>query len=249
MAPLREVVMNLVINAVDAMPEGGRISVRTWADDEWVHCAVADTGIGMSPEVRRRALEPFFTTKGLKSTGLGLSLNYGIIERLGGEMSIDSTEGVGTTVAFKLPVANRTTPPSAVSVSRSARPLRVLVIDDEREVRTLLNEILTADGHEVVEAASGAEGLTLFAAPTNVDVVLTDLGMPGMTGWEVARAVKARRASVPVVLITGWGDNPEAPADHRRAADVVIAKPVTAETLRAAIARVAAMGQGPTSVA
>jgi GAF domain-containing protein/ActR/RegA family two-component response regulator/anti-sigma regulatory factor (Ser/Thr protein kinase) len=248
MAPLREVVMNLVINAVDAMPEGGRIAVRTWADDEWVHCAVADTGIGMSPEVRRRALEPFFTTKGLKSTGLGLSLNYGIIERLGGEMSIDSTEGAGTTVTFRLPVANRAGPAPAVAGSRPARSLRVLVIDDEREVRTLLNEILTADGHEVVEAASGADGLTLFAAQTNVDVVLTDLGMPGMTGWEVARAVKARRASMPVILITGWGDNPEASADHRRAADVVIAKPVTAETLRAALARVATM-QGPTSVA
>ena len=92
-APLREVVMNLVINAVDAMPEGGHITVRTWAEDAWVHCAVADTGIGMSPEVCRRALEPFFTTKGLQSTGLGLSVSYGIIERMGGELSIDSAEG------------------------------------------------------------------------------------------------------------------------------------------------------------
>ncbi len=240
-APLREVLMNLVINAIDAMPDGGRITVRTWVADAWVYCAVADTGIGMSPEVRRRAFEPFFTTKGLKSTGLGLSVNYGIIQRLGGELSIDSTEGQGTTITFKLPAATRPSSPAPAPVTSSPRALRVLVIDDEREVRALLSELITAEGHEVVEAASGAEGLTLFARDeANVDVVLTDLGMPGMTGWEVARAVKARRADVPVVLVTGWGDNPDAPAADRRAADLIIAKPVTALSLRAALARATA---------
>jgi len=241
-APLREVMMNLVLNAVDAMPEGGHVTVRTWAEDSWVYCSVKDTGIGMSPEVRRRALEPFFTTKGVKSTGLGLSVNYGIIQRFGGELTIDSAEGGGTTVVFRLPSAEHAPSAPPPILAAPPRRLRVLVIDDEREVRVVLSELLTEDGHDVVEAASGAEALGHLATDAAIDIVLTDLGMPGMTGWEVARAIKARRAEVPVVLLTGWGNNPEGRPEERAAVDVVIAKPVGAVSLRAAIARAAATG-------
>jgi signal transduction histidine kinase/CheY-like chemotaxis protein len=241
--PLREVLMNLVLNAVDAMPEGGHITLRTWAENGWVHCSVTDTGVGMSEEVRQRALEPFFTTKGVKSTGLGLSVNYGIIQRFGGELTIDSAEGRGTTVAFRLPAADQraptAAPPAAVAPPRR---LRVLVIDDEPEVRSLLGEMLGAEGHDVVEAASGAEGLNTLGDGPGVDVVLTDLGMPGMTGWDLARAVKTRRPELPVVLLTGWGDNPAGRPEERAAVDLVIAKPVTAVSLRAALARAAATG-------
>jgi signal transduction histidine kinase len=240
--PLREVLMNLVLNAVDAMPEGGRITLRTWADDGTVHCAVADTGVGMSPEVRQRALEPFFTTKGLKSTGLGLSVNYGILQRFGGELAIDSVEGRGTTITFTLPAANRAVVPATTPVTAPPRRLRVLVVDDEPEVRALLTEMLDAEGHDAVVVAGGAEGLNALAGDGAIDVVLTDLGMPGMTGWDVARAVKSRRPELPVVLITGWGEDPEGRPEDRRAADVIIAKPITPVSLRAALARAAAAG-------
>ena len=118
----------------------------------------------------------------------------------------------------------------------------MLVIDDEHEVRTVLGEMLAADGHDVVEAAGGAEGLGCLDGNDGIDVVLSDLGMPGMTGWEVARAVKARRPDLPVVIITGWGDDPVGRPEDRRAADIIIAKPVTPVSLRAALARAAAMG-------
>jgi len=237
--PLREVLVNLVLNAIDAMPDGGRITVRTCADETWVQCSVTDTGVGMSQDVKRRALEPFFTTKGVKSTGLGLSVNYGILQRLGGEMTIESEEGRGTTVLLKLPIGERrpaAAVPAAVEMPR--RPLCILVIDDEPEVRMMLVDLLTDEGHDVIEAGSGAEGLQQLDNQRPIDVVLSDLGMPGMTGWEVARAVKARRATLPVVLITGWGENPERSPADRGTADLVIAKPVTSVVLRAALARV-----------
>jgi len=117
--PLREVLMNLLVNAIDAMPEGGKATIRTWTEGERVHCAIADTGVGMSGEVRRRALEPFFTTKGPKSTGLGLSVAYGAVQRYGGTLKIDSAPGQGTTVTIGLPVA---TPPSIAEAVAGATP-------------------------------------------------------------------------------------------------------------------------------
>jgi len=126
--------------------------------------------------------------------------------------------------------------------SASSRTLSILVIDDEPEVRTMLAELLASEGHTVIEAGSGVEGLRHLESRHSIDVVLSDLGMPGMTGWEVARAVKARAADLPVVLITGWGENPEQSPADRRIADLVIAKPVTSDMLRAALARVAAAG-------
>jgi CheY-like chemotaxis protein/anti-sigma regulatory factor (Ser/Thr protein kinase) len=236
--PLREVLVNLVLNAIDALPEGGRITIRTWHDDGWVNCSVSDTGVGMSPEVQRRALEPFFTTKGVRSTGLGLSVNYGILQRLGGELAVDSEEGRGTTVSFKLPVADRRAAAPTPQVATASRALRILVIDDEPEVRTMLAELLADQGHAVIEAASGVEGLQYVDSQRPIDVVLSDLGMPGMTGWEVARAVKGRRADLPVVLVTGWGENPERSPADRSIADLVLEKPVTSVSLRAALARV-----------
>jgi CheY-like chemotaxis protein len=229
-----------VLNAVDAMPEGGRITIRTWVAAGWVHCMVADTGIGMTPEVQRHALEPFFTTKGVKSTGLGLSVNYGIVQRLGGELTIDSIDGRGTSITFKLPTADRPAPTPPAPLAAPPRALRVLVIDDEREVRAMLADLLAAEGHEVAEAASGAEGLKHLEGDDAIDVVLSDLGMPGMTGWEVARAVKKRHPNLPVVLITGWGEDPESGPNDRSATDAIIAKPVTPVSLRAALARAAA---------
>ncbi|MBI2219111.1 MAG: GAF domain-containing protein [Candidatus Rokubacteria bacterium] len=239
-AALREVLMNLILNSIDALPDGGTITVRTWAADGAVHCEVGDTGAGMTPDVQRRALEPFFTTKGFQSTGLGLSVNYGIVRRHGGDVTIESRPGEGTRVAFWLPTAppDGTTGLTPESTPATTPALRILVIDDEPEVRDVVTEILESEGHSVVQAASGREGLACLDGEDMFDLVLTDLGMPGMTGWEVARAAKAKRGVLRVGLLTGWGEQPAAKPEDRAAADFVVAKPVTLDGLRAALASV-----------
>jgi signal transduction histidine kinase/CheY-like chemotaxis protein len=233
---IREVFVNLILNAVDALPHGGRLVLKTWAARDRVHCAVSDTGTGMSPEIQRRVLQPFFTTKGVRSTGLGLSVNYGIIKRHGGELTIESAEGQGTTITFHLPVAaseeESARPASPAPVTA---PCRILVVDDDDEVRQVVAAILGADGHHVVEAANGVEGLARMREGCPVDLVLTDLGMSGMTGWEVARAVKVLQPAVLVGLLTGWEVQPEDAPEDRAAVDFIVSKPVTREGLRAAI--------------
>lgn len=239
---IREVLVNLILNAVDALPAGGRISVRTWATNEGVHCAVSDTGIGMTPEVRRRVFDPFFTTKGVKSTGLGLSVNYGIIQRHRGYLTVDTEEGRGTTVTFRLPAAaKQLTHPGPAPVTPAA-PLRVLLIDDDAAVRSVVADMLAGDGHAVVQSASGAEGLAQLANEARVDLVLTDLGMLGMNGWDVARAVRAASPSTIVGLITGWDEGLGPKADEPSSVDLIVRKPVTQETLRDVVAQTRALG-------
>ena len=229
---VREVVANLILNAVDALPDGGSIRIQTLEEGHRVLVSVADTGIGMSEDVRRRAFEPFFTTKGVKSTGLGLAVAYGTVRRHGGELTIDSAQGRGTTVTFSLPLGTEAR--AAVAVTPPSAELRgtVLVIDDEAPVRELVADVLTSKGHAVSMAGGGREGLARFAAG-RYDVVLTDLGMPDMTGWEVARAIKASQPATPVLLITGWGDVVEAPPGT--VVDGVVTKPFDVTRLAAAV--------------
>lgn len=241
-AALREVLVNLVLNAVDAMPQGGQITIRTWATAADVCCAVSDTGMGMSREVQQRVLEPFFTTKGVKNTGLGLSVNYGIIQRHGGELTIDSTEGQGTTITVRFPLA-AASEQSPDPVDPEVTPQRILLVDDDHLVRTAVAEVLASDGHTVTEAESGQDALAHVASGESIDLVLTDLGMPGMTGWEVARSIKASHRDIPVGLITGWGPNPTATPVERAAVDFVLSKPVTQQALRACLAHVRVAAQ------
>jgi CheY-like chemotaxis protein len=231
---LREVITNLVINSIDAMPAGGQIAIRTWSEGAWVYLAVADTGVGMTEEVRQRAVEPFFTTKGRWSTGLGLSVNYGTVKQHGGHLDIESAEGRGTTVTIRLPSCEVLPDParSAPAVTREATPrrYRVLVVDDDTRVREVLSEQLAKRGHTVVAAAGGVEALAMLERVEPVDLVVTDLGMPGMNGWELARAIRTRWPRLPIVLLTGWGSQVEAARADRAAVDLVIAKPVTAKS-------------------
>ncbi len=233
--PLREVLINLLLNAIEALPEGGVITIRTWMAQERVLCAVTDNGIGMSEDTRRRALEPFFTTKGPKSTGLGLSVAYGTIQRSGGTLTIDSAEGDGTTVTVSLPVGVEKKPPQpGADVRPALKGLRVLVIDDEPEVRAILADILASAGHRVLQAAGGREGLELLASGHEVDVVLTDLGMPEMRGSDVARAIQERWPHLPVGLVTGWAEEEVTP-EERRCARFVIQKPFDRMLIREAL--------------
>jgi len=233
---LREAVTNIVLNAIDAMPNGGRLSVQTRVDGSRVTLAVTDTGTGMSENVRLKAHEPFFTTKGVKATGLGLSVAYGIVRSHGGELTLDSREGRGTTVTLTLPRAvSHPTAPAPATPRDGA--LRVLLVDDENEVREALAEMLASHGHTVVTAAGADEAFERFEGEANLDLVLTDLVMPGRTGWDVAAHVKARRPLVPVGLITGWGDTADVDEARRAMVDFVVEKPVTIEALLEAVAR------------
>jgi CheY-like chemotaxis protein len=227
-APLREVLMNLLLNAADAITQGGRITLKTWAKDDRVYCSVTDTGGGMPEEVRRRALEPFFTTKGPKATGLGLSVAYGTVQRYGGTLTVESVVGQGTTVEISLPTASAATAvakPTAAAPKVLALPLRILVIDDELQVRSTLAEMLEEQGHSVTQAPGGREGLSyLESNPELVDVVISDLGMPDMTGWDVARTIQSRWPRLPVGLITGWGET-DVTREERGRVNFVITKP------------------------
>jgi len=237
--PLREVLINVILNAIEALREGGVISIRTWPADEQIRCAVTDNGVGMPEDARRRALEPFFTTKGPKSTGLGLSVAYGTIQRYGGTLKIDSAEGEGTTVAVSLPAGVGTKlPQPGADVEPAPTALRVLVIDDEPEVRAVLAEMLTASGHRVCQAGGGREGLEVLASTQKVDVVLTDLGMPEMRGSDVARAIRDRWPLLPVGLVTGWEESEVTP-EERQHVRFVIQKPFDEAVIRQALSAIA----------
>jgi signal transduction histidine kinase len=227
-APLREVLMNLLLNAADSISQTGRITLKTWTHDERVYCSVSDTGAGMPEEIRRRALEPFFTTKGPKATGLGLSVAYGTVQRYGGTLTVESAEGQGSTVEVSLPSASaaaQVARKSAATAAKAAVPLRILVIDDELQVRSTLAEMLEEQGHSVTQAPGGREGLSyLESNPELVDVVISDLGMPDMTGWDVARTIQSRWPRLPVGLITGWGET-DVTREERGRVNFVITKP------------------------
>jgi signal transduction histidine kinase/CheY-like chemotaxis protein/HAMP domain-containing protein len=232
---VREALTNLIFNAVDAMPDGGTLSIAGAATADGVILRVADTGIGMPDEVRQRVFEPFFTTKGVRGTGLGLSVVYGIMERHGGRIAIESAPGRGTTIVLRFQEAapHEAEPPAAPTLQPT--PRRLLLIDDDPMVRTTLANLLRAMGHAVVEAESGPAGLAALQA-NPVDCILTDLGMPDMTGVEVARHIKAQHPHLPVVLLTGWGEHWAGDAPEPAATDRVLGKPVKLDELLRTIA-------------
>ncbi len=224
---LREVLTNLVINAYQAIPKDGSIQVSTRQMGDQVCIEVADTGVGMSPEMKKRVFEPFFTSKGAAGTGLGLSIAYGIISRHHGKIEIESEEGVGTAVRVLLPVAEgvAVVEESQVrSLPQSQRKARILVIEDEPLIRETLADMLAMAGHQVTLASDGEGGLAQFKQG-RFDIIFTDLGMPGTSGWEVARAIKQQQPSVPVVMVTGWGVGIDREELERNKVDQVLPKP------------------------
>ncbi len=244
LAPLREVLMNLLLNGIDAMPGGGRLIIKTWTSGSEVCCAVTDTGLGMSDEVRQRALDPFFTTKGPKSTGLGLSVTYGIVQRHNGRLEIDSAPGRGTTVTISLPAAGAaaaaiSAPPASPALEAPSH-LRVLIVDDEPEVRSALADLLGTAGHTAFQAAGGLEALAWLDAGQTVDLVLTDLGMPGMMGSDLARAIRSRWPYLKIGLMTGWDESEGQVADAAAIVNFTLAKPFELGTLTRAYAAAAA---------
>ncbi len=251
-AELREVFLNLLLNAVDAMPGGGTVTlgVRSLAGrngdgkalDEAVECFVRDTGIGMSEDVRRRAFDPFFTTKGARGTGLGLSVVYGIVSRHGGRVRIDSRENVGTTVTLQLPVFRgaATAPPQEPGAVEMGSA-RILVVDDEEELANMLADILRLDGKQVPEVITNAREALERLAADPPDILFTDLGMPVVSGWELAAQARTLHPGLPVVLVTGWGHQLDPDRVRESGVVGVVAKPYRIADIRRAVAQALAV--------
>ncbi len=245
---IREALINLVFNAVDAMPEGGTLTLRTKVAQSTggspgsgqVHLEVADTGIGMDEATRRRCLEPFFTTKGERGTGLGLAMVYGIAQRHNAEIDIQSTAGQGTTVRLDFPASlTELNPASPAEAASLPLRLRLLVVDDDPLLTKSLRDILEADGHQVITASGGQEGIDAFRAAERSGepfaAVITDLGMPYVDGRKVASAVKAAAPLKPVIMLTGWGQRLVAEGDIPPHVDRVLNKPPKLRDLRGAL--------------
>ncbi|HYB44232.1 MAG TPA: GAF domain-containing protein, partial [Candidatus Methylomirabilis sp.] len=244
-AELREALTNLILNALDAMPQGGRLGLATSTAAGQVEIAVADTGTGIPTGIRHKIFDPFFTTKGPKGTGLGLSMTYGILARHGARITVDSAEGQGTTFRLTFPALTSAGEPPARPAPSTAPPpsLRCLVVDDEEIVAGVLGDMLASGGHRVTVVGTGREAVDRFGAE-GFDLVLTDLAMPGMTGWEVARAIKDVAPAARVVLVSGFGVElaPEGLRDH--GVDMVLAKPIKFEDVESAVA----LARGPHGV-
>ena len=232
---LRDALVRLVHNAVDAMPRGGALAIRAAAEASgWVVVEVRDTGVGMSVETRRRLAEHARSLQPGRGTGHGLAEVYDVIERHGGSVDIESEIGRGTTVRLRLHASRfQIIPASEGPAERQApRPTtaaRVLLVDDDPRLLTVLSDVLRSEGHAITTAATGEEALATFD-PAAHDVVITDLGMPKMNGWEVAERVKARSPGTAVFILTGWGEGVSA-HESMQFVDRVIAKPVSAEAL------------------
>ena len=233
---LREVLVNLILNAFEAMPDGGDLVIDTAGEDAWAVLRVSDTGVGMSEEVRARVFTPFFTTKSAGSTGLGLSSAKDLVAAHGGTISVASALGHGATFTIMLPSAeHRPGPAGAADESRLPPGLRVLVVDDQRDLRDILRELLEGLGCALSVVGTGRAALEELERRT-FDVVLTDLLLPGANGWEIAQVAKRRSADTRVILMSGK----TIPEDLRRGAlvDAILLKPVDLNRIVAVIAEV-----------
>ena len=244
---IRDAVTNLVLNAVDAMPDGGTLTLRTRPGSgrrqtHSVYLEVSDTGVGMNEETRRRCLEPFFTTKGERGTGMGLAMVYGMVERHNAELEIDSVVGQGTTIRLIFPIPTAPLGPvgSQPALLVPSHPLRILIVDDDPLIIESLTETLRGDGHTVTAADGGQAGIDTFLGEHGrgkaFDAVITDLGMPYVDGRKVAAAVKATGSSTPVIMLTGWGQRLTAEDELPPHVDRVLNKPPKLRDVRQALA-------------
>lgn len=233
---LRDVFVNLILNAIHALPEGGDIRLRSFVDEEGIAVEVSDTGTGMPPDVVKRVFEPLFSTKGEAGNGMGLAVAAGTMREHGGSIAVQSEEGHGTTFTLRFPVQRATRPtqasrPESTAGSEGLSPRLVLVVDDEDMVRNVISRLLNVRGHEAVAVASAHDALDILDS-REWDLVLTDQGMPGMTGRELAHQIRKRNADLPILLLTGDTDIDVNPAEISR----VLTKPFKIADVEAVIA-------------
>jgi signal transduction histidine kinase/ActR/RegA family two-component response regulator/HAMP domain-containing protein len=241
---VREALTNLILNAVDAIPDGGTITVRTRVGSRGtsdtpshVMLEIGDTGVGMDEETRKRCLEPFFSTKGKRGTGLGLAMVYGVMERHCGQIEIDSQPGQGTVIKLIFPIRHLAgADPVAGEENKEPLPLNILCIDDEPLLRELLREILEREGHSVSLADGGQSGVDEFRAAAAgerpFDVVLTDLGMPYFDGRQVVKTIKEESPDTPIIMLTGWGSFMKEDGDMPEQVSGILTKPPRSNELR-----------------
>jgi signal transduction histidine kinase/ActR/RegA family two-component response regulator len=246
---IRDALTNLVFNAVDALPRGGRIEIRTrnvqahgnQGTESAAQLEIADDGIGMDEDTRRRCLEPFFTTKGDHGTGLGLAMVYGMARRPGASLDIDSQAGKGTTIrlTFRTGAAHSTSVGRMPAPSFTTRCLRVLLIDDDPALLESLRSALQDEGHKVTTSNGGQAGIDAFSQSQQngkpFDIVITDLGMPYVDGRQVVASVRGMSPATPIILLTGWGQHVVNEQDRPPQVDRVLGKPPRIRELRAAL--------------
>ena len=234
---LREVFVNIILNALDAMPQGGCLLISSEARNSHINVKFTDSGVGMSRPVRQRIFEPFFTTKGTKGMGLGLAVSYSIVERHGGRIEVTSSPGHGSIFSIVLPVAEARVEVPADSIRRLNNAVNVLVVDDDQLVREAIVGMLSATGHQAEQAASGREALALLESG-KYNLVVTDLAMPEMDGWATASEIKRRWPDTKVVLATGFAVSSELVESRGDLVDAVIYKPIRLNDITAALNRV-----------
>ena len=233
---LTQVISNLIFNAVEALPHGGQLTLRTRAEKDKIVLEVVDRGIGMSQEVQDKIFEPFFTTREA-GHGLGLSIAYGIVKRYQGEIAVSSEEGSGTTFTVQLPVLfprHKRRPSKEEESKQEFQPARILIIEDDDRNRKLFEQMLSLIGHHVVGVHAGKEGLKLMKQ-SSFDIVITDLSMPGLSGWEVAKKAKEEDPQIRVILLSGWGVQQESKQVKESGIDIVLSKPCGVNDLRQAV--------------
>jgi signal transduction histidine kinase len=243
LSQFEQVITNLVTNARDAMPDGGVVRISWRRDGDVARLDVVDTGCGMSPEVQARVFDPFFTTKPMgRGTGLGLAMVAAMVQRAGGQVSIDSTPEVGTRVTVQLPLADglmdaapeRRTP--SVAVPATPSPNIILLVDDDREVRQVSARILRRAGFEVIDVENGTNALALLADPsTPLDLLLTDMMMPGISGRELVSLSRGLRPTLPIICVTGFVAAGEGSEEWLKDVDAVVEKPFSAASLTGAV--------------
>lgn len=237
-AELREALTNIIFNAIEALPSDGVITCRTYTNGITANISIEDSGSGMSDDIRQKIFDPFFTTKGPSFSGLGLSVCYGIVRRHSGEIAVESSLGNGTTVTIKLPFAAQTEADTKTTTpAKTVKQKRILVIDDEMVVRGVIQEILQDEGYQVVDAATGEDGIILFNKE-HFDLVITDLGMPVMSGWDVTQILKSINQEVPVILLTGWATQTDLVKAKESGVDMVLGKPISSNDLVEAVLQI-----------
>lgn len=256
MAELRQVLTSIALNALDAMPEGGNLTFRTGREAGRAFCQVADTGVGMTEQVRLHIFDPFFTTKREKGKGFGLSGAYAVVDRHGGEITVESEVGKGAVFTVWLPLAVEAAEPlpspqrpaspariAAAPAAKPASPATILVVDDSEEVREVLRELLSRHGYTIVTCPDGESGLVELESRT-FDLAMVDLGLPGISGLEVAHRLKQRWATTQVALMTGYGDRLGPEDANAKGVDFVLSKPFSLDQLRSVVEHALAQGKG-----
>ncbi len=236
---MREVFVNIIINAMDAMMVGGRLTITTIAEGDKAIIKFTDTGCGMTEQIRQRIFEPFYTTKGAKGYGMGLAVTYGIVGRHGGSVQVASQANHGSTFTIKLPLARtQQCEQDEMLPDISPREASILVVDDEASICALLSDILRARGHKVLVAEDGLAGLRAIES-SRFDMVITDLSMPGVDGWTVASEARRRWPGTKLVIVTGYGGfaELEVPGGDTSSIDALISKPFNIAQIDATISK------------